>query len=90
MMSLLKYGIFLLMYGFLGLIGFNIVLSWFPMLANLKVFRFLRRITDTFMEPFHGFLVIGMFDFTPIIGIAIFEFIIRLYAFLMGLSSSLI
>jgi uncharacterized protein YggT (Ycf19 family) len=34
------------------------------------------------MEPFRGILVLGMFDFTPIIGIVLFDFLIELYLYL--------
>ena len=78
-MIYIKDGIFYLMLGFSGLIFISILLSWFPMLYNFKIFRAIRRLTDAYMEPFHGILVLGMFDFTPIIGIVLFDMIIRAY-----------
>lgn len=77
-------GIFLLMWGFSGLIFISILLSWFPMLYNFKLFRAIRRLTDAYMEPFHGMLVLGVFDFTPIIGIVLFDMIIKAYAMLLN------
>lgn len=84
-MSYILIGIYYLLSGYLSLITLNIILSWFPPIYNLKFFRFLRRITDAYMEPFHGFLTFGFLDFTPIVGILIFEGIIRAYLFLIGL-----
>ena len=36
------------------------------------------------MQPFHGILVLGMLDFTPIIGVVLFEGIIQAYIFLVN------
>ena len=83
-MVYLYVGIYYLLYGFLSLISINIIASWIPPLYNSRLFRILRRITDTYMEPFHGVLVLGFLDFTPIIGIFLFEFIIEAYAYLLG------
>ena len=76
--------IFLIMWAFSGLIFISILLSWFPMLYNFKLFRAIKRLTDAYMEPFHGILVLGMFDFTPIIGIVLFDLLIEAYAKLLN------
>ena len=83
-MTYIYHGLYYLMYGFLGLITINILASWIPPLYNFSLFRFLRKITDTYMQPFHGLLVLGFLDFTPIIGIVLFEFIIQAYIFLVN------
>ena len=77
-------GLYYLMYGFLGLISIVIIASWFPRLYNLSIFRFFKRVTNTYMEPFHSLIVLGMLDFTPIIGVLLFEFIIQAYIFLIN------
>ncbi len=84
MQGYFKIGIFYLLYAYSGLIFINIILSWFPGIYNIGFFRFLRRITDAYMKPFHGILVLGIFDFTPIIGIFLFDFIIQAYALLLS------
>ena len=78
-MSNIIIGLYYILYGFSSLIFINIILSWFPSVYNYKIFRGLRRLTDTYMEPFHGMLVLGMLDFTPIVGIVVFDLILRAY-----------
>lgn len=77
-----KYAIYILMSSFFSLICLNVILTWFPAVYKFKFFRGLRKIGDAYMEPFHGILVLGMFDFTPIIGIVLFEFLIKIYLYL--------
>lgn len=84
MISFLKYAIYILMRAYLGLIVLNIFQSWFPGLQRFGFFRILRKIADAYMQPFHGALVLGMFDFTPIIGIILYEGIINAYVFLIS------
>ena len=83
-MSVVYYALYYIMYGFLGLICLNILLSWFPAVYKYSFFRFLRKITDAYMQPFRGILVIGIFDFTSIIGVVLFEGIIQAYIFLVN------
>ena len=82
-MSKIIIGLYYILYGFSSLIFINIILSWFPAVYNYKIFRGLRRLTDTYMEPFYGMLVLGMLDFTPIIGIVVFDLILRAYVALV-------
>lgn len=83
-MSNIINGIYLLMWGFSGLIFIEILLSWFPAVYNFKLFRGLKRLTDAYMEPFRGILVLGMLDFTPIIGIVLFDLLIKAYVTLIN------
>ena len=83
-MRLVYNFLYYLMYGFLGLISITIIASWIPPLYNLKMFRIFRRVTDTYMQPFHGMLVLGFLDFTPIIGIVLLEFLINAYVGLIN------
>ncbi len=82
-MSNIIIGLYYILYGFSSLIFINIILSWFPSVYNYKIFRGLRRLTDTYMEPFQGMLVLGMLDFTPIVGIVVFDLILRAYVALI-------
>ena len=61
-----------------GLLGLYIILSWFPNIYQYKFFRGIYYICDWYMRPFHDIIVLGPIDFTPIIGIGIFEFIVSL------------
>lgn len=81
-MIYVKNVIYILMVSFSSLICLNIILTWFPAVYKFRLFRGLRRIGDAYMEPFRGILVLGMFDFTPIIGIVLFDFLIELYLYL--------
>lgn len=71
----------LLIYNFVLLGG--IILSWFPMLYNFKIFRMIRRMSDWFMGPFHGYLVLGPLDFTPIVGFMLYDGIVTAISYLM-------
>lgn len=61
---------------FSGFLGMSIILSWIPSLYEYKIFRLIRRVSDWYLRPFRGVLVIGMFDLTPMIGIGIYQFIV--------------
>ena len=41
-------------------------------------------ISDTYMHPFHGVLVLGFLDFTPLLGVITFELIIQAYIYLVN------
>ena len=64
------------------LIG-GIILSWFPMLMRFRIFRWIRIISDWYMEPFQGYLIFGPLDFTPIIGFMIYDGIVYAISFLL-------
>lgn len=61
---------------FSGFLTISIILSWLPSLYEYKIFRLIRSVSDWYLRPFRGVLVIGMFDLTPIIGIGIYQFIL--------------
>lgn len=81
-MIYVRLGIYYAMYAYLIIIGISILLSWFPRLQEFAIFRFIRYCSDAYMGPFHGIIVIGMFDFTTIFGIIFLELLIRLYVYL--------
>ena len=64
------------------LIG-GIILSWFPMLMRFRIFRWIRIISDWYMEPFQGYLILGPLDFTPIIGFMRYDGIVYAISFLL-------
>ena len=73
-----------LMQAYFGLIVLNIILSWIPFVYNVGFFRFLRRISDAYIGVFRGYLTIGFLDFTPVVGIILYEGIMYLYTFLIN------
>ena len=58
---------------FYFLIG-SVLLSWIPELRRTKIGQLIDRIAQPYMRIFRGIIVIGMFDFTPIIGFIIYNF----------------
>ncbi len=48
--------------------------SWIPELRNSRIYRVIYQLADPYMRLFRGFLVIGMMDFTPIIGFLLYQF----------------
>ncbi|QMS85839.1 YggT family protein [Candidatus Xianfuyuplasma coldseepsis] len=63
---------------FYFLIG-SVLLSWLPELRRTKIGQLIDRIADPYMRIFRGVIVIGMFDFTPIIGFLIYNFGLRYF-----------
>ena len=70
---LLTYAVFL---------GINILLSWVPNLYEYKFFRICKSISDWYLGPFHGGVVLGSIDFTPMIGLAIYQIAIECLVFI--------
>ena len=63
-------------YGFIMMLG--VILSWLPGLQQYKIPRWIRKATNWYLWPFRGFLVIGILDFTPAIGLILYEKIVGL------------
>lgn len=68
------YALYYLLLAYEGFMTISIIMSWIPPLYNTKVFNFFRRGTDFYLKPFRGWLVIGILDFSPIIGLVIYSF----------------
>ena len=78
---ILKYMIYTLYYllagyGFIMMLG--VILSWLPGLQQYKIPRLIRKATNWYLWPFRGLLVIGMVDFTPAIGLILYQTIVGL------------
>lgn len=59
--------------GYYWLLIINIFLSWIPELKQTKIGRLITYLADPYMRIFRGLLVFGMFDFTPIIGLILYQ-----------------
>jgi len=57
----------------------TILLNWIPGFRNSKIGYYMNKITDFYLGRFRGFIVIGMLDFTPIIGFVIYEFALSMF-----------
>ena len=51
----------------------GVFLTWVPSLMKYRIFRFIRTMTDWYLKPFQGKIILGMFDFTPILGFMIYS-----------------
>ncbi len=51
-----------------------ILLSWFQDVRTSAFYYYLHVITNPYLRIFRGIVVIGNFDFTPIIGFLIYSF----------------
>lgn len=63
-------------YYFIMFVG--IILSWIPKSMNYSFCRFIRKMTDWYLGCFRGYLVIGIFDLSSLLGILLYEGIIDL------------
>lgn len=61
----------------------NIILSWFPRLRDFKLFNIIGKIGDWYLEPFSGYLVLGILDFTPLIGFALYDGLVYAIAYFL-------
>ncbi len=61
----------------------GIIISWIPGLLNFKLFRIINKISDFYMEPFTGILILGPLDFTPIIGFMLYDALIYAISYLL-------
>lgn len=51
-----------------------ILLSWFPEARQTSWYQSLLKITDPYLRLFRGIIIIGQFDFTPILGFLLYQF----------------
>lgn len=63
----------------------SVLLSWLPELRRTKIGKLIDRIASPYMRIFRGVIVIGMFDFTPIIGFLIYNFGLSYFAQMINL-----
>ena len=52
----------------------SILLSWIPDLKRSTVGQFIDRLANPYMRIFRGWIVIGVMDFTPILGFLFYQF----------------
>lgn len=58
----------------------SVLLSWLPEIRRTRLGAFIDRLADPYMRIFRGLVVIGMFDFTPILGFLIYQFGLNQFA----------
>jgi YggT family protein len=62
----------------------TILLTWFPEATKSKWYEVLYQITSPYLRIFRGVVVIGQFDFTPIIGFLVYQFGLNAFAQLVA------
>lgn len=75
--------LYLILQVYAGFLTLNIFLSWIPKLYEYKFFRFCKIVSDFYLGPFHGAIVIGPLDLTPMIGIGVYQMVMSCLAFLI-------
>lgn len=51
-----------------------VLLSWIPSIRESRLYYYLHVLVNPYLRFFRGIIVIGYFDFTPIIGFLIYSF----------------
>lgn len=77
-MSLYLTIIIVVMQLYAGIMGLNIIFSWFPNIYRYRLCRIIDIAANWYLKPFHGIVVIGSIDFTTMIGLGFFQFVIGL------------
>jgi uncharacterized protein YggT (Ycf19 family) len=52
----------------------SVLLSWIPDLKRSTIGRFIDKLANPYMRIFRGWIVIGVMDFTPILGFMFYYF----------------
>lgn len=73
LLLLCLYGLFQL---YFTIIIISFILSWIPSANNFKFCRLINKVSNWYMEPFRGKLILGIFDMGSLVGIIILETII--------------
>lgn len=77
-LNIFLYGLYVLLWIYQAIILISIIMSWIPNAYNTKFGNAIYQISNWYMKPFRGWFVLGILDFTPIIGIGIYQFILQL------------
>ncbi len=72
---------FLMVYFYIMIV--YIILSWTP-LVNSKFYEVLRMIVHPYLGMFRGWLVFGQIDLTPMLGLILYQFLLRFIAQALG------
>ena len=57
----------------------SILLSWVPDLKRSTIGQFIDKLANPYMRIFRGWIVIGVMDFTPIIGFIFYQYGLRAF-----------
>jgi len=67
-------GLYYILLGYFYILIADVLLSWLPEIRRTRFGQLIHQIANPYMRLFRGWIVVGMFDFTPIIGFIIYQF----------------
>lgn len=73
MIALIFYYIYWALQIYFYLIIASVLMSWVPELKKTRIGQLIERLVSPFMSIFRGIIVIGMFDFTPMLGLFLYQ-----------------
>ena len=62
-----------------------VLMSWIPEIQRTRFYAFVAKLADPYMRLFRGLIVIGMMDFTPIIGFILYNVGLNYFGRMVGL-----
>ncbi len=71
--AILFYWLFRALQAYYYILIAYVLLSWIPEIRKSKLYEILSKITDPYMRIFRGLFVVGMMDFTPILGFILYQ-----------------
>jgi hypothetical protein len=79
---LLSY-LYLFLELYLYFITLVLVLGWIPGISEHRWFAICQKVADFYIGRFHGLLVLGNIDLTPILGIVVFEVFLYFFRYII-------
>lgn len=76
-MEIILYYTYLLLRLYFYVMIVTIILSWTP-LVNTTFYQLLERICYPYLGIFRGWLIFGSIDFTPMLGLLIYQWLLQL------------
>lgn len=73
MVGIIFYWIYRALQVYLYILIGSILMSWVPELRRTRIGQLIDKIASPFMNLFRGIIVIGMFDFTPMVGLILYQ-----------------
>ncbi|MFA7560636.1 MAG: YggT family protein [Candidatus Izemoplasmatales bacterium] len=77
MLEFLYYAYLVLTAYFYIMIAY-ILLGWIPSVRSSRFYYYLSRIVDPYLGIFRGWFVFGGLDFTPMVGLLLYQFILSI------------
>lgn len=72
-------GLYIALWAYHSIILISIILTWIPNALNTKAGSLIYEMSNWMLRPFRGWLIIGFLDLTPVIGILILQYVMRIF-----------